>query len=573
MRFAPLPRWTWAALAALALLAPVACGPNTPGPPPDGDTVTVRILVEGPGRVAYVDPIACTDDCTWELPADEAATLSAIPSATNVFVAWDGPCPSTLSGGCQRVFEDGDVLTARFAPHALRLDLTGDGEGEFRIQGGGIDEACDSDCGIGLEQPLANGLGITHYPLGSARTVLGPWGGACVTAADARYCLVPVSGATTVTKIWRHPPLANDGPDVQAVAGTPRTVPAPGVLANDEDTPGDVLSAELVAEVSQGQLTLRSDGGFTYTGDVNPGSDAPYTDSFTYRARDAFGNQSNVATVTITVSPPATAIGGITLVPDAATLDVDETLQLEVIFSGVVGDPLRTVTWASSDDTIASVDTNGIVTAEAPGGPVTITATSTFDDTKQATAAITVREPDDEIGGLTIEPISATLEVGGTVDLTVTLTGVVGNPDPTLSWSNGDPNVVTIESTGLNTVRVTAEGPGGPVNVTATSNFDTTKSATATITVEDEVVITEGITVEPAEANLRPGATQQFEAIVTGAKKEPTLVWSTSNPAVATVSATGLVRAESGGDATITATDLETGLSATALVKVRGPPI
>ena len=75
---------------------------------------------------------------------------------------------------------------------------------------------------------------------------------------------------------------------------------APGVLANDSDAEGDPLTAALVSGVSNGSLTLNTDGAFLY---VHDGS-ATTEDSFTYVASDG-PSQSNEAIVTITVTPAA----------------------------------------------------------------------------------------------------------------------------------------------------------------------------------------------------------------------------------------------------------------------------
>jgi hypothetical protein len=77
-------------------------------------------------------------------------------------------------------------------------------------------------------------------------------------------------------------------------------IAANGVLANDSDADvGDVLTAALVSDPSNGALTLNSDGSFTYT----PTANFHGTDTFTYQASDTGSNTSAVATVTITVNP------------------------------------------------------------------------------------------------------------------------------------------------------------------------------------------------------------------------------------------------------------------------------
>ena len=79
---------------------------------------------------------------------------------------------------------------------------------------------------------------------------------------------------------------------------TPLPVPAPGVLDNDTDADGHPLTAVLVSDVSNGTLTLNSDGSFNYAPDADFSGPE---DSFTYRANDGISG-SNVATVTITVN-------------------------------------------------------------------------------------------------------------------------------------------------------------------------------------------------------------------------------------------------------------------------------
>jgi len=77
-------------------------------------------------------------------------------------------------------------------------------------------------------------------------------------------------------------------------------VAAPGVLGNDADADGDLISAILVNGPQNGALTLNADGSFTYTPYMNFSGD----DAFTYRAGDG-KLQSNLATVTIHVTAQA----------------------------------------------------------------------------------------------------------------------------------------------------------------------------------------------------------------------------------------------------------------------------
>ncbi|HJB26590.1 MAG TPA: Ig-like domain-containing protein [Firmicutes bacterium] len=81
-----------------------------------------------------------------------------------------------------------------------------------------------------------------------------------------------------------------------------------------------------------------------------------------------------------------TAANGITINYNAE-MEVGETLQLTATVSPDNADD-KTVTWSSSDDSIATVDQNGLVTAKAEG-KVVITATNSAGQT--ATCNITVK--------------------------------------------------------------------------------------------------------------------------------------------------------------------------------------
>lgn len=74
---------------------------------------------------------------------------------------------------------------------------------------------------------------------------------------------------------------------------------ASGVLANDMDSDGHPLSANLLSAPGNGSLTLNADGSFTYS----PSAGFIGTDSFTYRAHDGVTNSAAVI-VSLTVTPP-----------------------------------------------------------------------------------------------------------------------------------------------------------------------------------------------------------------------------------------------------------------------------
>ncbi|MFO1477561.1 MAG: Ig-like domain-containing protein, partial [Verrucomicrobiota bacterium] len=95
----------------------------------------------------------------------------------------------------------------------------------------------------------------------------------------------------TITISLNSPPSAQSD-TFYYQANRTLNVTAPGVLANDTDANGDILSALLGTGPAQGSLTLNSDGSFSYT--PNPG--ATGVDHFTYRAYDGTAS-SGIANV------------------------------------------------------------------------------------------------------------------------------------------------------------------------------------------------------------------------------------------------------------------------------------
>jgi FtsP/CotA-like multicopper oxidase with cupredoxin domain len=108
--------------------------------------------------------------------------------------------------------------------------------------------------------------------------------------------------ATVTFRVNRAPVAVNDAYTLTTlVNGTYYYVPAAtGVLANDTDADGDALTTILVSNVAEGSVTLYGLGAFRYTPPAG-GPSGPQT--FTYKASDGKGGQSNTATVTLTVGP------------------------------------------------------------------------------------------------------------------------------------------------------------------------------------------------------------------------------------------------------------------------------
>jgi len=107
---------------------------------------------------------------------------------------------------------------------------------------------------------------------------------------------------TNITKLYvtleytQNTPPTAEADTYSTTEGETLSIEAPGVLNNDSDPDGDVLTASLVSDVSNGNLTLDSDGSFEYT----PDTGFTGTEQFTYDASD--GSNTDTASVTLEVS-------------------------------------------------------------------------------------------------------------------------------------------------------------------------------------------------------------------------------------------------------------------------------
>ncbi|MEG4070610.1 cadherin-like domain-containing protein, partial [Microcoleus sp. Pol11C2] len=110
---------------------------------------------------------------------------------------------------------------------------------------------------------------------------------------------------TFVIKITNNPPFAVID-NYKTLHGKVLNVPVvEGVLANDIDSDGDVLTATKVTNPNNGTLGFNNDGSFTYT--PNPGFFG--ADSFTYTVSDgAFTSPAILANINVTNNPPFAVI-------------------------------------------------------------------------------------------------------------------------------------------------------------------------------------------------------------------------------------------------------------------------
>lgn len=199
------------------------------------------------------------------------------------------------------------------------------------------------------------------------------------------------------------------------------------------------------------------------------------------------------------------------------------------------------VTYESSNEDVATVDENGLLTAVAPG-TCTIVCASTENENKYDTCIVTVNKP---VGKVDVETSVQYMNVGvkKTLNTTVTPSDAANK---TLVWSSTDTSVATVSSTGV----VTAK-KAGSCKVIAKAQDGSGKSDTCTIVVKQPVT---SMSLSATKLTLTTGSSEALVAqILPSNASSKAVSWSSSNSAVATVNSKGVVTAVKEGTCTITA--------------------
>ena len=245
---------------------------------------------------------------------------------------------------------------------------------------------------------------------------------------------------------------------------------------------------------------------------------------------------SNGKTATCTVTVKNIEATSVKVTPATVTLEVGKT---QTVAAKVAPDKAdQSVTWTSSNSSVATVSSSGVITAKAVG---TANITAKTKNGKTATVAVTVKAV--EAASVTISAASNSCTVGSTVTLTAKV-----SPDKasqSVTWTSDNTSVATVSSSGV----VTGKAVGRATITAKTSNG---KTATYSVTVTP--VEAASVVINAASKELAQGATFTLRATVSPSNAtDKSVTWTSSNANVASVDATGKVIAKAAGKATITA--------------------
>lgn len=275
-----------------------------------------------------------------------------------------------------------------------------------------------------------------------------------------------------------------------------------------------------------------------------------------------WSSTQNALTVTVFETPDAGATDAgpdaeapeelnVQIVPvygwDGGALTQGQVIQL--VLEGVP--PGTEVEWSSTDESVATVDKHGQVTIVGPGTTIIIATVG------GVTAEFVITVPEEllvpweaEVTSVMIEPGSLTLPKGASAPVTVRATlenGTTKEITDTARWTSEDPEIATVADS-----RVWANAPGRTI-VWAEMND---------ISAQMEVIVSEAkldyLFVSPAYVSLPAGLTTQLSA--TGVYEDgssldltPSVVWTTTDVAVADIDERGLLSAFAEGEVTVIA--------------------
>ncbi|MDR0691929.1 MAG: Ig-like domain-containing protein [Prevotellaceae bacterium] len=233
-------------------------------------------------------------------------------------------------------------------------------------------------------------------------------------------------------------------------------------------------------------------------------------------------------------------VTGVTLSEPTLTLPINEAATLTATVAPDNATD-KTLTWGSSNETVATVSSDGVVNGLTVGS-TTVTATAM--NGVKGTCVVTVSTV--EVTAVMLSEPTLSLYPNGTGTLTVTV-APDNATDKTVTWSSNDESIVTV-----NAGTVTAKAVGS-ATITVTSNSDNSKTATCAVTVS--AVPVTGVTLNKPSTTLLQGATETLIATVAPENAtDKSVTWSSSDETKATVSQEGLVTAVAVGEATITVT-------------------
>lgn len=238
-------------------------------------------------------------------------------------------------------------------------------------------------------------------------------------------------------------------------------------------------------------------------------------------------------------------VAKITVTPRLSSARVGATQQLTAVALDAAGATMggEAFTWRSSEPSVATVNASGLVTYVGAGSTAILA-------TARGTSGFATIASEANVASVVMPGATLNLPFPQTRQIQAVPSDANGvalfRP---VTWASSVPSVATVSATGL----ITSVG-AGTTNITATSEG---KVGTIAVTVVPPAPVAT-VTLSLSSGYMPVGVNVPLVATLRdadgGTLVDRTITWSSSNTAIATVSATGVVNAIANGAVTITAT-------------------
>jgi len=240
----------------------------------------------------------------------------------------------------------------------------------------------------------------------------------------------------------------------------------------------------------------------------------------------------------ITVNPVSLDVTDISIYPISKDLTIGDTLSLSYTITPVNATD-KSVTWSSSNNDVATISSDGILTALAAG---TTTIRVTAKNNKYAEAIITVNEKVIPVERLTLNAYNLNLIKNQTYTLSAMKYPENANSGTLITYASSDISIATVNSsTGL----ITALNTGTAI-ITATSSSGVVAKCNLTVSSTDIPVTNLILNTSVLTLNKN----QMFQLIATLYPVNATnkkINFKSANPLIASVSDSGLITGVSKG--------------------------
>ena len=256
----------------------------------------------------------------------------------------------------------------------------------------------------------------------------------------------------------------------------------------------------------------------------------------------ATSSNGKVASLHLNVVEKKVEVEKISLNHSSYELEVGSSIQLiETLFPSNTTN--NEVVWSSSDDSIVSVDNNGVIAAKKVGS-ATITVKTV--NGKSATSKISVVKKEILVSEIKTDKSKVSLLEGESVSV-VTSVLPSNAVNKILIWKSSNESVAIVDSNG----KITGKSAGNAVVTVESTNG---KTSIINVVVQKNDIAVASISLDKTEVVLTVGdKLKVYPTILPSDASNKNIVWSSGNSNVASVSQDGVITAKWGGVSTITA--------------------